>query len=102
MSNDVNHVEKTMKVGPVLRANEMAEAIIEAIQLDNSDRNIEIIDRGGYIRVQADDYCIITKKTMEEVLGREFRMPGELEVNLSSFIGRINPGTDAVEFISKK
>lgn len=89
----------TQKVGPVFRGNEMAEVFIEAMEMDNPDKKIEVIDRGGYVRVMAEDYCVITKKTIEEVLGREFRMPGELEVNLSSFAGKINPCSDKVEFL---
>lgn len=89
-----------MKVGPVLRGNEIASAIVEAIELDNPDKTIEVQDRGGYVRVMLDDYCVITKKTIEGVLGREFRMPGELEVNLASFSGKINPGSEKIEFVS--
>jgi toluene monooxygenase system protein D len=89
---------KPIKVGPVLRGNEMADVIIQAIELDNAERKIEIKDRGGYVRVMVENYCVITKQTVEEVLGREFRMPGEFEVNLASFTGKINNGTDKIEF----
>lgn len=89
---------KAIKVGPVLRGNEMADVIIQAIEIDNAEREIEIKDRGGYVRVLVENYCVITKKTVEEVLGREFRMPGEFEVNLASFTGKINNGTERIEF----
>ncbi|MBB6444149.1 MmoB/DmpM family protein [Bacillus benzoevorans] len=89
---------KAIKVGPVLRGNEMADVIIQAIEIDNAERKIEIKDRGGYVRVMVENYCVITKQTVEEVLGREFRMPGEFEVNLASFTGKINNGTDKIEF----
>lgn len=89
---------KAIKVGPVLRGNEMADVIIQAIEIDNAERKIEIKDRGGYVRVMVDNYCVITKRTVEEVLGREFRMPGEFEVHLASFSGKINNGTEKIEF----
>ncbi|CAB3393607.1 MmoB/DmpM family protein [Kyrpidia spormannii] len=91
------------KVGPVLRASEITEAIVEAIKIDNPDRQVDIQDQGGYVRVMVEGRCVVTKKTIEHVLGREFRMPGELEVYLSSFAGRIRTGSEQVvwEFLNK-
>ncbi|HBI04551.1 MAG TPA: toluene monooxygenase [Paenibacillaceae bacterium] len=88
-----------MKVGPVFRGNEMAEFFIEAMQLDNPGKDMEVVDRGGYVRVMFDNYCVITKQSVEEILGRQFKMPGELEVNLASFAGKINTCSDKVEFL---
>jgi toluene monooxygenase system protein D len=93
-------VEGERMVGPVLRTGEVTDALIEAIKLDNPDRPVEVIDRGGYIRVAVPGRCIIRRQTVEAVLGREFRMPGELEVNLSSFAGQIQTGSDEVVWYS--
>lgn len=93
-----NEERPVIKVGPVFRGSEISNALVEAIEIDNEGRNVEIQDRGGYIRVLVDEYCVLTKKTVEEVLGREFKMPGEVEVQLASFTGRINPGSQRVEF----
>ncbi|MFZ0190396.1 MAG: MmoB/DmpM family protein [Streptosporangiaceae bacterium] len=39
-------------VGPVLRMSDEVEQIIAAIEDDNPDTHIEVIDRGAYVRVQ--------------------------------------------------
>lgn len=84
-------------VGPVLRAGggDVIEAVIAAIHKDNPDREIRIVDQGGYIRVQAPMRLRVTSASVEEFLGRPFKMT-ELEVNLSSFAGRIRYGSDEV------
>src|SRR5213080_4296488 len=98
------HTEQNrlMMVGPVLRGSEVGNALVEAIEIDNEGRKIEIQDRGGYIRVLVEGYCVITKETAEEVVGREFKMPGDLEIELASFVGRINPSSRKVEFTAHK
>ena len=45
--------------------------------------------------------CILRKETMEEILGREFKMR-ELEINLSSFAGQIETTPDYVRFYFEK
>jgi len=42
-------------VGPVLRMGDEVEQIIAAIEDDNPDTDIEVIDRGAYVRVQGED-----------------------------------------------
>jgi hypothetical protein len=42
-------------VGPVLRMGDEVEQVIAAIEDDNPDTEIEVIDRGAYIRVQGED-----------------------------------------------
>ncbi|MCW2719497.1 MmoB/DmpM family protein [Pseudonocardia sp.] len=78
-------------VGPVIRGvdNELAEAVIEAMEIDNPDTDIVVDDRGGYIRISAAQRCRLTRASLSEVLGHEFSL-AELEPSLSAFAGRIN------------
>ena len=82
-------------VGPVLRMVEDVDAIVRAIEEDNPDREIEVIDRGAYVRVQADGYLRVTRATIERQVGRPYLMR-ELEMILSSFAGRIRTSTDDI------
>jgi toluene monooxygenase system protein D len=91
---------KNNRVGPVMRAGEIAEAVKEAVVLDNPGKSITIDDMNAYVRISADNELIITRATMEECLGRTFRMQ-ELEINLSSFAGRIETGTLQFRFYFK-
>ena len=83
-------------VGPILRASEITGALIEAIQQDNPDKEVKVVDQGGYVRVMVPNRCVIHRTTIESVLGRSFRMPGELEIYLSSFSGKIQTGSEDV------
>ena len=87
------------KVGPVLRNNTETEAIVEAIKHD-TDGPVEVTDRSAYLRVEAEDYCVVTKETLDELMGNGvIEVPGGIETNLSSFKGYINPQSDKVEFV---
>lgn len=74
--------------GPLLRGGEIAIAACEAIREDNPGKEILIEDHRTYVRVEAEGGLIIRRATMEEILGRPFRMQ-ELEVNISGFSGQI-------------
>ncbi len=76
------------RVGPIMRAGEVAEAVAEAAIIDNPGKEIVVEANGAYSRIYTDDELIITQKTLEEELGRKFDM-NELEINLASFAGRI-------------
>lgn len=89
--------EHNNMVGPVLRQGEVANAVAEAAALDNPGKKVEVDDKLAYIRVQADSEMIIRRATIEEMLGRPFVMR-DLEVNLSSFAGRIETGPEQVRF----
>lgn len=85
------------RVGPVMRAGEVAEAVAEAAREDNPGKVVRVDDKRAYLRIDTDGEMIIRRATIEEQLGRPFRMP-ELEVNLSSFAGRIQTHADYVRF----
>jgi hypothetical protein len=84
-------------VGPVVRGMdaELAEAVIEAVEIDNPDSQVQIDDRGGYIRISVPQRCRLTQASLEEALGRPFPL-AQLEPSLSAFAGRMNLTDDEV------
>jgi toluene monooxygenase system protein D len=89
------------RVGPVLRAGELVEAVVEAAREDNPDKEIRVDDKRAYVRIDTDGEMILRRTTIERTLGRPFRM-SELEVALSSFAGRIQNNPDYVRFYFEK
>jgi len=61
-------------VGPVLRMSEDVDAIIAAIEEDNPGTVIEVIDRGAYVRIQAQQRMKVTRASIERHIGRPFEM----------------------------
>src|ERR1700675_2317376 len=80
------------RVGPVLQAGTVANAIIAAIKDLNQD--VMVVDRGAYIRVLVPRYCVVTRPAIETHLGRSFRFPGELETVMSAFKGSLQLNQD--------
>ena len=85
------------RVGPVMRSGEVAQAVVEAAEMDNPGKEITVEDMHAYLRISTDSEMILTRESIEECLGRPFRMQ-ELEINLSSFAGKIESGTDRFRF----
>ena len=75
-------------VGPVMKAGEIGEAVIEAIQENNEGRKIEIEEHESYYRVKVEGECLISLATVSEVLGREVQV-SDIEQNMPSFEGFI-------------
>lgn len=84
-------------VGPVMRAGDLAMAIIEAAKVDNPGKEVFVDDKRAYIRIHTEQEMILRQETIEEELGRPFKM-NDLEVDLSSFAGQIESGDNAVRF----
>jgi toluene monooxygenase system protein D len=87
-------------VGPVLRGvdQDVIEAMLMAIEDDNPDVEVLYEDRGGYVRIHTPWLCRVTRKSLEAVLGRSFRL-AELEPSLSGFAGRMRyVGDEALEW----
>ena len=84
-------------VGPVMRAGDLAMAVIEAARLDNPGKEVFVDDKRAYIRIHTEQEMILRQATIEEELGRPFRM-NDLEVDLSSFAGQIESRDDSVRF----
>lgn len=88
-------------VGPVMRPGDLAQAVIEAAKADNPGKDIFVDDKRAYIRIHADQEMILRQATIEEELGRPFRM-NDLEVDLSSFAGQIESRDDQIRFYFNK
>ena len=88
-------------VGPVMRAGDLAQAVIEAAKVDNPGKDIFVEDKRAYIRIHAEQEMILRQETIEEELGRPFKM-NDLEVDLSSFAGQIESQDNAVRFYFTK
>jgi toluene monooxygenase system protein D len=87
-------------VGPVLRGmdQDIIEAVRVAIEDDNPDAELLYEDHGGYVRIHTPRLCRVTRKSLEAVLGRSFRL-AELEPSLSGFAGRMRyVGDEALEW----
>jgi toluene monooxygenase system protein D len=87
-------------VGPVMKAGEIGEAVIEAIQESNEGRKIEIEEHESYYRIKVEGECLISLATVSEVLGREVQV-SDIEQNMPSFEGFIRVATDQIRFLSK-
>ena len=84
-------------VGPVVRGLDanLAEAVITAIEVDNPDADVQVDDQIGYIRIATPNVCRMTRASLEEALGRSFRLH-ELEPQLAGFAGRMKLTDDEV------
>ena len=80
---------------------ENAEAVVEAAREDNPGKEIRVDDKRAYLRIDTDGELILRRETIERALGRPFKMP-DLEVELSSFAGRIETMPDQVRFYFEK
>ena len=89
------------RVGPILRASPLTSAVIEAAEEDNPGKVIRVDDKVAYVRIDCEGELILRRTTLEEMLGRPFRM-SELEVELGSFAGRIETAEDHVRFYFEK
>lgn len=77
-----------MLVGPVLNDRSIFETVLEAAEIDNPGVTLSTEDREGYFRIFAPHRLRLTRKSIEEALGRPFGL-SELEPYLSSFGGRM-------------
>jgi toluene monooxygenase system protein D len=88
-------------VGPIVTRGEMSDAVVEAVEIDNPDRERRIEETLAYVRVEVRGRCVIRFATMEQVLGRKFAI-GDLERNMPGFAGFIRTDYDEVRFVSSK
>jgi len=100
-SNNTAEAYKNNRVGPIIRGGDVAQAAIEAAEVDNPGKEIHVEDRSAYIRLEAEGEFVLKRETLEEMLGRHFEMR-ELEINLSSFAGQIDMDSDQVKFYLMK
>jgi len=84
-------------VGPVMQSGEVAQAVVEAVKKDNAGKTVDVQDKGSYVRIAVEDECVIRRETVEEMIGRPFRM-FELEAYMSAFNGQIETDSEFVRF----
>jgi MmoB/DmpM family len=75
-------------VGPILRVGEVAAAAVDAIAEDNPGKQVFVVDRGDYVRINTLHECRLTRASLEKHLGRDFALT-HLEIEMPSFAGRI-------------
>ncbi|HSV38881.1 MAG TPA: MmoB/DmpM family protein [Nocardioidaceae bacterium] len=80
-------------VGPVIRAGQLAEAVIDAVAEDNPDTDVLVMDRDDYIRIHTRGRCRLTKASLERALGGPYNLAA-LEIDMPSFKGRLQTRTD--------
>lgn len=80
-------------VGPVIRAGDLAEAVIEAIEADNPGTDVLVLDRDDYVRIHTTGRCRLTLASLELALGRPIQLAA-LEIDMPSFKGRLSTRTD--------
>ena len=97
MDIEISKEHTNNRVGPVMRAGELALAVAEAAGEDNPGKEIHVQDKRAYLRIDTDDEMILRRETIERALGRPFKM-NDLEVDLSSFAGRIETQPDYIRF----
>ncbi len=100
-SNHISTAHLNNRVGPVLRQGALAKAVVEAAEADNPDRVIVVDDKVAYVRISTDGEMILRRATIEEMLGQPFQIR-DLEVELSSFAGRIDNAEEYIRFYFEK
>ena len=80
-------------VGPVIRAGNLAEAVIEAVDADNPGSDVLVLDRDDYVRIHTLGTCRLTRASLERSLGQPYNLAA-LEIDMPSFRGRLSTRTD--------
>ncbi len=83
-------------VGPVLQNGAAADAVIEAIE--GANEHVTTVVHGSYTRVRVPQRCVVTREAIEAALGRAFRLPGDLEAIMPSFVGTLTIDERGVEW----
>lgn len=82
-------------VGPILRMGDEVEHVIAAIEEDNPHTEIEVIDRGSYIRIQGEDEIRLTQETLRHHLTADYEIRSFGSM-MSAFNGRVITSSDAI------
>jgi hypothetical protein len=83
-------------VGPVIRAGDFADVVVRSIEDDNPGKDVRVVDRGDYVRIQTTQVCRLTRKALERHLGHSYDLR-RLEIEMPSFSGRLRTRDD--EFV---
>ena len=74
-------------IGPVLQATALGWAIVAAISMENE--RTDVCDEGAYLRVLVPDVCRVSRAEVERQYGQPVSFPGDLELAMPSFSGRV-------------
>lgn len=88
-------------VGPIITLGDIADAAIEAAEIDNPNTEIRVTPGPSYIRLEGRGEIILSVQSMSQALGRTFHM-GDLERNMPGFSGFIRTSGDQVKFVANK
>ncbi|WP_029920981.1 MmoB/DmpM family protein [Nevskia soli] len=88
-------------VGPIMRQGALAKAVFEAAEVDNPGKKILMEDKVAYVRIQTEDEMVLRQETIEEMLGKPFKL-NQLEVDMASFAGRIETKAGQIRFYFAK
>ena len=87
-------------VGPVMRAGETADAVLDAIREDNAGRPVTTEAHASYVRIKVEDECVVRFETVGDMLGRSVTR-GDIEANMPSFAGFIRTEPDGLRFVAR-
>ena len=87
-------------VGPVMRAGDIADAVLEAIQEDNEGRDVITEVHASYVRIKVADVCVVRLETVGDMLGRSVTL-GDIEANMPSFAGFIRTEPGGIRFVAR-
>ncbi|ROZ88017.1 MmoB/DmpM family protein [Gordonia sp. OPL2] len=85
---DAEAEASTNLVGPVIRSGDLAEAVIDAIEEDNPDTDVLVLDRDDYVRIHTVRSCRLTQASLEKYYGQAYKLAA-LEIDMPSFKGRL-------------
>jgi toluene monooxygenase system protein D len=85
----------TSVVGPVLRMGEEVEHVVAAIVDDNPGQAIRIVDRGAYVRIEAEDRLTVTQPTLRRHLGEDYEIRSFGAI-MSAFRGQVVTTSDSI------
>lgn len=94
-SMTVSDIGQRRLVGPVLRMSDDIGPVLAAIEDDNPDADIDVVDQGAYVRIQTTGRLRLTRESAQRRLGQRFELR-QLEASMSAFSGRIHTGTDEI------
>jgi toluene monooxygenase system protein D len=75
------------RVGPVLQATPFADAVVAAIREENED--VLVRHEDAYLRVLVPAVCRLSCSVLQSLTGEDVNFPGDLEIIMSSFTGRM-------------
>lgn len=82
-------------VGPVLRMGDQIDDVVQAIRDDNPGQEIDVIDRGSYVRVQGEGRVRLTQDTLRHYLGADYEIRS-FGTMMSSFAGRVVTSSEEI------